>query len=102
LVGFDGQPAALPEEEMEALRKGLTHQLRVEPHPYLTVGRRVRIRSGPLKGMEGILIRRKGVLRVILSVNLIKCSTSIEVDSWEIEPVPQARSQTQNACETPH
>src|SRR6266851_10312246 len=43
LVGFNGQPAALPDEEMEILRSGLSQRLRVEPHPFLAVGRRVRI-----------------------------------------------------------
>src|SRR5260370_21861679 len=48
LISFNGQPAALPDADIEALRAGLATQLRAEPHPYLTVGRRVRVKCGPL------------------------------------------------------
>src|SRR5258708_39029822 len=59
LVGFSGQPTALPEAEIETLRDRLCRPVRAEPHPYLTVGRRVRIKSGPLEGREGILMGPK-------------------------------------------
>jgi transcription antitermination factor NusG len=87
LVGFNGLPTPLPEEEMEALRNGFTQQLHAEPHPYLTVGRHVRIISGPLQGLEGILLREKGNLRLVLSIHLIMRSIAVEVDAAEVEPV---------------
>ncbi len=59
LVGFGGTPAALPDEQIDALRAGLQNQLRAEPHPFLTAGRRVRVSSGPFAGIEGIILRRK-------------------------------------------
>src|SRR5258707_5091799 len=68
LISFNGQPAALPDNEIEALRAGLATRLRAEPHPYLTVGRRVRVKHGPLEGVEGILIRKKNACRVVLSL----------------------------------
>jgi len=83
LVGFNGYPTALPDDEMEALRCGLG-QLNSQPHPYLTVGRRVRIIRGPLEGREGILIRKKGLLRVVLSVDLILRSVAVEVDATDV------------------
>src|SRR6266849_2686193 len=52
LVGFNGQPAVLPDREIQALRTSLAVQVRAEPLPYLTVGRRVRIERGPLAGVE--------------------------------------------------
>src|SRR5882762_8013905 len=64
LVGFNGHLAALPEAEIEGLKNGLASGVRAEPHPFLTGGRRVRIKAGPLEGREGILLRRKGNLRV--------------------------------------
>ena len=85
LVGFNGHPSALPEREIEAIRTGVARQLRLEPHPYLTVGRRVRIKNGPLQSREGILIRKKGIFRVVLSLDLIVRSTAVEVDSADIE-----------------
>jgi transcription antitermination factor NusG len=87
LVGFDGTPAALPDEEIEALRASLESGVRAEPHPYLTVGRRVRLKSGPLAGMPGILLRRKGNFRVVISIELIQRSVAVDVDAVEVEPI---------------
>jgi transcription antitermination factor NusG len=86
LVGFDGTPAALPADEIEALRVSLAGGLRAEPHPYLAVGRRVKLQSGPLAGLSGILVRRKSGARFVVSVALIQRSVVIEVDALELEP----------------
>ncbi len=88
LVGFNGLPTALPDDEMAALRTGLARRLRAEPHPYLNVGRRVRITSGPLVGLEGILLRRKSSLRVVLSIELIRHSIAVDVDAADVAPLP--------------
>jgi transcription antitermination factor NusG len=87
LVSFQGRPAALPDAEIEVLRSGLSGDLRSEPHPYLAVGRKVRVRSGAVAGMEGILVRRKQRFRVVLSINLIQRSVDIKVDEADIEPL---------------
>lgn len=87
LVGFGRAPAPLPEGEVEALRTGLTHGVRAEPHPYLKVGRRARITAGPLAGLEGILLRWKGSWRVVLSLELIQRSVAVDVDASALEPV---------------
>ncbi len=96
LVGFNGHPTALPDGEMEALREGLASQLRAEPHPYLPVGRRVRILRGPLTGLEGILLRRKSSFRVVLSVELIMRSVAVEVDAADLLPRPSGAAPAQN------
>jgi len=85
LVSFKGQPAALPAEEIEALRDRLSGQFKIEPHSYIHTGRRVRVRSGPMEGMEGIVVRRKNRCRVIFSIDLIKRSLAIEVDEADLE-----------------
>jgi transcription antitermination factor NusG len=87
LVGFDNHPAALPDAEIEALRSVTGGGLRSEPHPYLTVGRRVRVARGALAGMEGVLVRKKGRVRLILSIDLIRQSAVIEVDSADVGPI---------------
>jgi len=89
LVGFGGLPVALPDEQIETLRAGLNGQLCAEPHPFLTVGRRVRMVRGPFQGAEGILVRKKGGIRVVLSLELIMRSIAVEVDVSEVEPVLQ-------------
>ncbi len=85
LVGNASVPAPLSESEIESLRSAL--QLRkFEPHRYLTAGTRARIVAGPLAGMEGIVVRTKGSLRVVLTVELIMQSVAVEVNAEELEP----------------
>jgi transcription antitermination factor NusG len=86
LVGFDGKPMPLPEEEMEGLRRGLAAGVDARPHPFLTSGRRVQVVSGPLQGMRGILVRRKSRLRVVISLDLIMRSMIADVDIADIRP----------------
>jgi len=90
LVGFAGAPAVIPEAEIDAVRRTLARSLRVAPHPFLQCGDLVRIKSGPLEGIEGILLRNKGQLRLVLSVQLLQKSVAVEVDAWMVE---RARSQ---------
>jgi transcription elongation factor/antiterminator RfaH len=85
LIMFDGQPAQIPESEIEAIRKLVDSELPYNPHPYLKIGRRVRVRSGPLEGCEGILIRKKGLSRLVLSVNLLQQSVCAELDADCVE-----------------
>jgi transcription antitermination factor NusG len=87
LVGFDGTPAPLEDEEVESLRKAISSGVKATPHPYLTVGRRVRVTAGPLTGREGMLIRRKGLTRVVLSIGLIQRSIAADLDAQSIEPL---------------
>jgi transcription antitermination factor NusG len=84
-VSFGGRPAALEDDEIESLRGGVANGARVEPHPYLTVGRKVRVKHGPLAGTEGILTRKKDKFRVVLSIDLIMRSVAVEVDVADLE-----------------
>jgi transcription antitermination factor NusG len=86
LVGFNGQPAALRDEEIEGMRSCLVHGLRLKPHPYLGTGQCVRISSGPFQGLEGIVQRKKGRLRFIISLNLILRSVEVEINETDLEP----------------
>lgn len=87
LVGFNGLPAALPDTEMEIMRSGLSEQLRAVPYPFLTVGRRIRISSGPFAGLEGILKRRRSGFRVVVSLDLIQRSVAVDVDAADVSTV---------------
>lgn len=88
-VGSAGRPAVIPQEEIEAVRQVVRGNLRVEPHPFLKCGAWVRIKSGPLEGIEGILVRKKNLFRLVLSVELLERSATVEVDAAVIERVPK-------------
>jgi transcription antitermination factor NusG len=85
-VSFQGKPAALPETELESLRRGLAGSMHMTPHPYLQVGRRVRLRSGPMAGLEGILRRRKEGLRLVVSIEMLMRAVAVEVDEADVGP----------------
>jgi transcription antitermination factor NusG len=85
LVGFAGSPVAVPEEELARIRGCLGRGMRAEPHPYLTAGRRVRVRSGPLEGMDGIVVRRKNGNRLVISLELIQRAMAVELDGADLE-----------------
>jgi transcription antitermination factor NusG len=85
IVGSAREPWPLPDFEIEALRSGLLER-NVEPHPYLVVGERVRIKTGVMAGVEGILVRKKNDFRVVLSLNTIMQSVAVEVDADDVEP----------------
>src|SRR5260370_41366042 len=74
---------------MEALRACMAAQLVAEPYAYLTVGRRVRIKYGPLAELGGVLGRWKNTLRVVLSLDLIARSAAVAVDAADIQSAPQ-------------
>src|SRR4051812_43680584 len=98
LVGFQGEPVPLHDDEISVLRRGLSRSQSVEPHPYLVAGRRVRVVDGPFEGAEGIVLRRKNSLRVVVSLELIMRSVSIEVDEASIEPIGSRASRTSVAA----
>jgi transcription termination/antitermination protein NusG len=78
IVTFLGTPVEVPDEEIASLRAALRSR-RTEPFPYLASGRRLQIKAGPLRGLEGVVLRRKGQTRIIVSVDFIKRSASVEV-----------------------
>jgi transcription antitermination factor NusG len=84
-VGWSGRAAPIPEEEIEAVLKMMEGSLKVEPHPFLKCGDRVRVKFGPLQGVEGILVRKKNLYRLVLSVEMLQKSVAVEFDVTDVE-----------------
>jgi transcription antitermination factor NusG len=84
LVGNGREAIALPDAEIEALRTGLQGR-QADPYPYLKVGDLARIRSGALAGMQGVVVRKDGQFRVVLSIELIKRSIAVHVAAEELD-----------------
>jgi transcription antitermination factor NusG len=79
--------ALIPEIEIDAIRKTLEGPFRVEPHPFLKCGERVRVIRGTLEGVEGILVRKKNQTRLVLSVAMVAQSVAVEIDAADVVPV---------------
>ncbi|HEY1678540.1 MAG TPA: UpxY family transcription antiterminator [Candidatus Sulfotelmatobacter sp.] len=90
VITFNGEPAALPDAEVENLRDRLMTSRGIEPHPYLRAGCRVRVRCGALEGLEGIMQRSKDGCRIVFSMHLISRSVAVEVDESDIEFLPDS------------
>ena len=87
VVSFNGKMAALPQREIDALRNALENDVHAEPCPYLQVGKKVRVKAGPMAGAEGILSRKKDKCRVVISVDVLMRSVSVEVDATYVEAI---------------
>jgi transcription antitermination factor NusG len=87
LVGSKGEGAPIPEEQIAAVRNVVEGQMPWSCHPFLKIGQRVRIRSGALDGVEGILVSRNGDRTLVISVDAIQRSLAVRVEGYEVEPV---------------
>jgi transcription antitermination factor NusG len=86
LVGNHKGPVALPDDEIEFLRsKVFSHS--VEPYSDLVIGEKVRVKYGPMQGLQGVLVRKKNSLRFVLTLELLNQSAAVEVGAEELEPV---------------
>jgi transcription antitermination factor NusG len=81
--------AIIPEAEIQAIQKVLKGNFRVEPHPFLKCGERVRVTRGSLEGVEGVLIRKKNLSRLVLSVDMMAQSGAVEIDATDVEPITE-------------
>jgi len=84
LVGFNGNAVALPDGEIERIRSSLANW-KAQPYPFLTAGKQVKIKSGPFVGLEGRIIRRKGKVRLVVSLELIQSAILLEMDAAEAQ-----------------
>ena len=78
--------AVIPDQEIEAIQRAVDGPCRVEPHPFLKCGMRVRVIRGALEGVEGILTRKKNLFRLVLSVDMLAQSVAVEVHADDVEP----------------
>jgi transcription termination/antitermination protein NusG len=87
LAGHQNQPVPIDDCELAAVRRMVESQSGVEPWPFLRAGQRVRVRRGPLAGVEGILLRTKGPCRLVVSITLLGRSVASEIDAAYVRPL---------------
>lgn len=87
VLGNSEGAVPVPEWQIESLRTLLDGNVLITPHPYLRVGRRVRVVHGPLAGCEGILLRKTHQdTRLVIAVDIIRHAVSVEIDAADVEP----------------
>jgi transcription antitermination factor NusG len=96
LVSSAGQPAKIPDIEIDSIRRVMQSGARVDAHPLLKCGTRVRVRTGPLAGIEGLLVRKKSVYRLVLSVEILGAAAAVEIEASQVEVVNGMRSVDRN------
>jgi len=86
-VGTHGMGITIPDEQIDAVRILVNEALPICSHPFLKIGQRVRIRSGALRGVEGILVARCGERTLVISLDAIQRSLSVRIQGYDVEPV---------------
>jgi transcription antitermination factor NusG len=86
-VGLEGHADPIPEEQIQYVRRFLESSIAIDPYPYMQVGSRVEVIAGPLKGIQGILVEKRGRFRFVLQVDLIRQAVSVEIDASDVRPV---------------
>lgn len=87
LIGFNSKPEPIPAEQILAIMAFMEENLAYDPYPYITEGKRVEIKHGLLKGLQGILVRKKSAYKFVISVDIIQKSVALEIDAADVEPV---------------
>ena len=91
LIGSNGGAISIPDDEVEKLQS-LLATWKAEPYPFLTAGRKVRIKSGPFASLEGRIIRRKGKMRLIVSLEPIQRAFLLEMDAADAQLIQRIPS----------
>jgi len=81
VVGYNRQPIPVDEDEIKSIQTVVSSGIPNQPWPFLKVGEKVQIESGPLRGLAGVLVELKGNRRLILSVSLLQRSVAVEMDA---------------------
>jgi transcriptional antiterminator NusG len=88
ILGNNENPIPIPDEQIRAIQSLIRNGVAVERHPYLKEGMKVKVVNGPLIGIEGILLKTQTKKnRLIISVDLLRESVSVEIDDLDIEPI---------------
>jgi len=87
IVSCGGIPQPIADTEIAAIRTVVDSRLPVIPWPYLKAGHPVRIEFGPLAGLEGQVVLEKSRERLVLSVDLLQRSVSVEIERTWVRPL---------------
>ena len=86
-ISVAGCPSVLRDEEIERLRSCMVRPGEIEPHPYLKIGHRVRVKHGPFAGFEGTLMEKQNSRWLVVTVEAIAKSVAINLHTADVEPL---------------
>ena len=88
ILGSDiDKPTPVPDKQVMDIKVLLESKVKLDPYPYLQKGTRVRVKAGPLKGVEGILVEKKGNYKIVISIDLMQKGTAAEILISDVEPI---------------
>lgn len=87
IVGVRGEGTPIPEEQIHAVRTLLHEQLSCSAHPFLKIGQRVRVKTGALAGIEGVLLAKSGERMLVISIDAIQRSMAVSIEGYAVEAV---------------
>ena len=87
LVGINGRPEPIREDELTAIQQLVSTKLLYDPHPFLEEGMDVEVVRGPLAGVRGKLLRKDRVTRLVLAVTLVRQAAVVEIHPADVVPV---------------
>ena len=87
LVKFGARLAAIPAEEIDRVRIMAASNLPLQPWPCPREGDPIRIETGPLRGLEGVLVQIRNESRIVVSISLLQRAVSAVVDRDTIAPI---------------
>ena len=93
IVCFGRTPEPIPELEIKAIRTLVESDAAYEPCPYVSVGQLVRVECGSLCGLTGLVTNLKGKSRLIISIQILMRSVSVDIDATWIRPIKTALPQ---------
>jgi transcription antitermination factor NusG len=95
IIGYNRIPTPIDETEISAIQTVIESGMQTQPWPYLEVGQRVRIGSGSLRGLDGLVVKMKENHRLVVSVTLLRRSVAVEIDSSLVEPFNKAAASSE-------
>lgn len=88
IVSINGAPAAIPDQEIEAIRRLVSSELACDPCPFVREGSRVEVVRGPLAGIRGRLVRKGSNAHLVIAVEAVNQAVSVQVDAADVLPCP--------------
>jgi transcription antitermination factor NusG len=87
IIGYEKEPIPIPADQIVAVKTLVFSEMPYDPFPDIVVGNRVRVKRGPLRGLDGVLVEKKSKYRFVISIDLIQQAVACEIDAADVEKI---------------